>query len=143
MRFSLKWLLAGMAFVALAAAAISQDSQGAVNFVWAITITVGFYAVMAAVYSRGATRAYWIGFAGLFAINCVFLYATPHRMPSNIVVTIAGSNVNVDGSVSRPGSGPYPTPLIRAPNAVGTMLAGLIGGALATLAYRRNGQRDS
>jgi hypothetical protein len=141
MRFSLKWLLAGMAYVALAAAAISQESQTPANFLWAVTIAVGFCALMAAVYSRGAGRAYWIGFVGLFAINGLFLHVAPSRMPSNIVVTQFGYDVTTDGRVSRPGYGTYAAPVIRVPNAVGTMIAGLIGGALATVEYRRHGQR--
>jgi len=57
MRFSLKWVLAVMLYVAVAAAAIGQPKWLYPDVMWSVTILANAYAAAVAVCGHGARRA--------------------------------------------------------------------------------------
>ena len=63
MRFSLKWCLFGMAYVAVAAAALTQDHWAYADLLWLTTFLAVCLAILTAVFSSGSRRAAAIGFA--------------------------------------------------------------------------------
>lgn len=66
--FSLKWLLLGVTYAALAAAACSQQGKLWEQFLWLLTGLVTAYAVLAACLLAGRARAMALGFS-LFALS--------------------------------------------------------------------------
>lgn len=67
MRFSLKWGLLGMAYVAVAAAALSQDHWAYADVLWLATFLAICTSILTAIFGSGSRRAAAIGFA-LFAV---------------------------------------------------------------------------
>jgi hypothetical protein len=68
MRFSLKWVLFGMAYVALTAAALTQDQWAYADLLWLTTFLAICWAIVTAIFSNGSRRAAAIGFA-IFAVG--------------------------------------------------------------------------
>jgi hypothetical protein len=165
MRFSLKWLLAGMAYVALIAAAYSRTSWLLVDAVWLVAFLAFGYGMIVCRSAHGEIRIAAFGFVAFSALFAGSAQFAPASLPSARFaartlprLSSASSNVVVhsaDDVVSGVAVGwaadarlwlYYDPELLaqrtRLLNSAGTMLAGLIGGALATLAYRRHGQRE-
>ena len=185
MRFSLKWGLFGMAYVALAAAAFSQGHWVYADLLWCVTFLAICYALLIAATAPGATRVVAAGFAIFALAFALCAQFAGETTPTRRLLLVAG----VDEWTSYPpmtasGSSPwslqvatagqaysYPMPAsptspqvavgtiavqpalpftisppiempftskLRAANAVGSMLLGLIGACLATVAYRRH-----
>ncbi len=153
MRFSLKLALAAMAYVALAAAAISQRSTIGRDALWAVTVLAFAYAAVVSFIATGKRQALALGFLVLTAIYVVGLYLQPRVLSSRRVFEAAGYRISDDGDVHAvvfiaPGlqQDKYPgnfTPAIQSANAICTMAAGLIGCGLGALAYRRGGRGES
>lgn len=70
MRISLKWILAGVAYVAVAAAAVVQSGPFLGACLWVGTAFPVLYALLAVAYFRGRGQAIAAGFA-LFAIGSI------------------------------------------------------------------------
>jgi hypothetical protein len=191
MRFSMKWVLLGMAYVAVAAAAFSQGHWVYADLLWLSTFLAICYAVLTAATSNGVKRAIAAGFAIFalaFALCAQFADGTtPTRrlllaagveewtsFPPQISSPSTSSpwtlQVTSNGqSYGQPYYPDYPVPAanasvalgaiaaqptltavvappiempfiskLRAANAVGAMLLGLIGGCLAAAAFRRH-----
>lgn len=161
MRFSLKWLLTLMAYVALAAVAFNRalDDWIYSDLLAAITFCALTYAVVLAFFSRGSHRGAAIGFAvaSLFYIAC--LRFLPNETPTARLVDYFYPTW-IERSPSAAGNGPTLSRVKRkrppssgsrsfirgttedqvvdrAANSVTTMLAGLIGSALGALAARQ------
>jgi hypothetical protein len=62
MRFSLKWLLIGTAYAAVAAAALTQDSWIWADIVWALSLVAFAFAFVVACLARGPRQAAGLGF---------------------------------------------------------------------------------
>ena len=62
MRFSLKWILAAVAYVAIAAAAFSQQSWVYADILWAVSLLTIVFAALMAFLARGKSRAAAAGF---------------------------------------------------------------------------------
>jgi hypothetical protein len=144
MRFSLKWLLAGMAYVALAAAAVI-GALFCPHVLWTVTIGIFLYALLICVASHWG-NAFCAGFVVFSAAHLLVFIAAPNWLPSSAGLTAAGYRITNQGVLLQ-----KPTPqsdwhveddLMHAVAAAGTMAAGLIGGALATGSYRRHGKRE-
>jgi hypothetical protein len=134
-RFSMKWILAAMAYTAITAAAFHRDSHGLSSVLVAISIAAGCHAVLLCCYARGEFRAKAFGFLLMFSANVLCLYFVPQIAPSTIVLLASGYFVQPDGTVQQ---WIGPTNHIAATGgAVGTLIAGLIGSLLGRIAYRR------
>lgn len=182
MQFSMKWVLLGMAYVAVAAAAFSQGDWVYADLLWAATFLAVCSALLTTALSRGARRAGATGFA-LFALALamcaqfadgtvptrrILLAAGVQEYPMYAPQVLISSTATVASSPWYPGDNPYsnsaplpatsvqvarpaafaPAPFapvveppfaskLRAANAVGAMLMGLVGGWLAVAAFRR------
>ena len=90
MRFSLKWGLFGMAYVAVAAAALSQDHWAYADLLWLATFLAICWAIVTAIFSNGSRRAAAIGFA-LFAIGFVACsHVAEQSIPTRRILLAAG-----------------------------------------------------
>jgi hypothetical protein len=74
-RFTLVGLFSAVAIVATACAALANPSRGWTCAVVSGTLTLLSYAVLAAVFRRGAGRAFWIGFS---IIGWGYVYLVAH-----------------------------------------------------------------
>jgi hypothetical protein len=191
-QFSMKWVLAAMAYAAIAAAAYTQRLGVYVDLLWAISVVAFAYALLVARYAQGERQAWATGFAILWACTFLAMQLAPHSFPTRRLLTTFGANsepVQVyplanptqayqgytdpeaptpipstpwNGNSRRLYSAPYaipptatpavpfipaaPTPgviyvdafavRLRTANALTTMLAGLVGGMLGSLAYK-------
>jgi hypothetical protein len=63
MRFSIKWMLIGIAGAAVACAALVNASELWAAIVYAATLVCLFVALVGAIFRRGRQRAFWTGFA--------------------------------------------------------------------------------
>jgi hypothetical protein len=151
MRFSLKWALAAMAYVALAAAAISAKSPLLADLLWAMTILALCYAMILAWIVRRERRAMAAGFVVALAANLICLYLAPSHALSSHALSAFGYTVNESGQFLEPAPsvnnvptlGMYEKskPIKYAADAMCTMAAGLFGCGLGALAFRR-GERE-
>src|SRR5690349_5727931 len=82
MRFSLRWLLVIMAYVALLAATVGTQSRFLVDLVWIVTLVAFCYMVVAACVERGKRQAMAIGFVVLAATHVICLYLVPIETPA-------------------------------------------------------------
>jgi hypothetical protein len=125
MRFSTKRLLAAAAYVALASAAVSSDDDVPAQMLWAVSVVAFAYSVLAALFGDGERRAKAAGFAVGWAAY-YWLYLAPGYLPSR------QRGINQVGV--------WFVEFV-AINAIGTMVAGLIGCGLGVLAFRRGRSR--
>jgi hypothetical protein len=90
MRFSMKWILAGMAYAAVAAAAFSQQTWVYADILWMASLLAVVYAGLVAVFARGRRQAAAIGFVvgSLAFAACVF--AGSSSVPTYRILTAAG-----------------------------------------------------
>ena len=178
-RFSMKWLLAGMVYVALAAAALTRPHWGWADVLWALSFIAVCYAATLAFNFTGERRSRAVGFligsllyagalhlsedvgplarlviASAPATNAALpaYMASPRR--ASATTGIPGWSATMSPQISAPAT-PYQSfiavsPLaapnyglqIRTANAVGVMLAGLIGSILSALTYRKSQARS-
>jgi hypothetical protein len=194
-RFSMKWLLAGMVYVAVAAAAIAQGHWSYAAILWMATFFAVTYALTVAIFARGARQIAAAGFAiASLAIVACMRFAPGSLPTSRFVAALASAQAPIPTTVyatptpvipAAPGRPPgtyYPAPApqpsppiaaqpyyppggpvfatyvappavtisydngevaavrVRAANAIATMAAGVIGGVLAAVGFRRGRQ---
>lgn len=89
MRYSLKWGLLGMAYVALAAAAFGQGHWAYADLLWLATFGAICLAMLIAIFSTGARRAGGVGFA-LFAFALAMcMQFAPDSIPTRRIFLAA------------------------------------------------------
>jgi hypothetical protein len=90
MQFSLKWILAGMAYAAVAAAAFSQQTWVYADILWAIGLLAVVYGGLVGIFARGRRQAAAAGFVvgSLAFAACVF--AGSSSVPTHRILTAAG-----------------------------------------------------
>ena len=101
MRFSLKWILAGVAYVAIAAAAFSQTTWVYADILWAASLLAVVYAALVAAFLRGRRQIAAAGFVvGSF---CFLLCLTlgGDSVPTTRLLVAAGV-----GQSNQPGAPP-------------------------------------
>ena len=150
-RFSIKWLLGIAAYVALGAAAIGSDSALLADATWAATFLAFTYAVVVACVATNRRRAVAMGFAIVAAANFACLYVAPDRLPAARVLPAFGYLLTADGILVVESDRPSGSAggrlrsfrgatsgkqVFRTANALGTMLAGLVGCAIGAIAYK-------
>jgi hypothetical protein len=90
MRFSLKWGLFGMAYVAVAAAALSQEHWAYADLLWLATFLAVCVSILTAIFGSGSRRATAIGFA-LFACGfAVCAQFASQSIPTRRILLAAG-----------------------------------------------------
>lgn len=158
MRFSLKWALAAMAYVALAATAFSSPAHPLNLLLWGAALTAFAYSILLIVVVRGRVQLLALGFvvtSGML-LSCYCL--APSRRPSLWFFPpqrhVPGPKLEIpdyEAELQRFNIGNAPPSSIIVPfvadyhralrgdaaNAIGIMAAGLIGCGLGALAYRR------
>jgi hypothetical protein len=179
-RFSLKWLLAAMFYLAVAAAALSQGWWAYADALWTATILAFGYAALAAIVGAHGNRTQPLGFVILAASFVACVQFAPESVPVARLLALAGIN-DPGPALPTPVFGPLPPqpatgvwstssgslqvgpssnlavafpvvpptttfsaqgdPLfqvkLRAAHSLATMLIGLVGCVLATLARGR------
>jgi hypothetical protein len=150
MRFSIRWLLAGVAYVALVTAAVAAGSSVLVDVVWGVTLVAVCYAVVVACVGRGRRQAIAIGFVIMAMLHILGMYLLPSRVPAMRLISAIGYSV-FDGEAYEPdpaSPGAYRAvpglrTATRTANAVATLAVGLVGCLVGGLAYRNHGEPGS
>ncbi len=92
MRFSLKWVLLGMAYVAVAAAAFGQGHWVYADLLWLATFCAICLATLTVIFGKGARRAGAAGFA-LFALAlAACAQFAPDSIPTKRILLTAGQS---------------------------------------------------
>jgi hypothetical protein len=142
MRFSLRWLLVGVAFIAVAAAAIGTNNRLLADLTWAAVMMAICYAAVVACTSKGMPKAIAVGFLVLAIANLVAMHLTPSKVPSMRLFAALGYTVTEDGYVwtapagFAPSTRATPDAAFHAINAVGVLVAGLVGAVIGWFAGR-------
>ena len=166
MRFSLKWALAAMAYVALAAAALSQRPPVWAGLLWTATIFAFCYALLVC-FAWDDRRAAALGFVVVSIVFYLHQSVAPTQALPRQILVAAGldtwqqrytSDVYVtpsavaDGDPFAPANPnsvtfrniisqrAFATTRLQAASAIGVMAAGLTGALLGVLAFRRGRQ---
>jgi hypothetical protein len=92
MAFSLKWLLAGSAYTALAAAALSTGHWAYVDVLWAVTFFAVAYAILGALFARDKRQIVAAGFAVASILLLTCLHLSPDSVPTARLVVLAAAN---------------------------------------------------
>jgi hypothetical protein len=126
MRFSLKWILAAMVYVAIAAAALRPSGKGYVMALWAFSISVIVCAFVLAIFGEGQRRIAAFSFA--FATVAFFAgHAFSNFRPVDWLYTRLGLSVSYDTAGEL---------RVSAANAVATLAFGLMGSLLGLAVFR-------
>jgi hypothetical protein len=92
MRFSIKWLLAGMAYAALAAAALGQPHWVLTDLLWLVNFLAVSYACILLLVARGDRQARAAGFVTGCALLLLTLQFSAAAVPTNRLVTSLSGN---------------------------------------------------
>jgi hypothetical protein len=131
MRFSLKWMLAGMVYVAISAAAFGTGKWYFVDAVKSFSLLIIVYCIGLAVAARGRVQVSAICFlAATFGFLASLRFSG--RAPLLMLLLATGA---------QPGADMFDAQL-RTANAVATLAFGLMGSLVGLLAFRAAG-RDS
>jgi hypothetical protein len=145
MQFSIRWMLAGTAFVALVTAAIATQSYLLVDLLWAVILLAVVYAIVLAWNPSRKRQAIAIGFVAVAVTHAACLYFLPSHAPTTHALRAAGyilsrGQVYEVDSDAGPGEPNWVRAnkmqvAVSAANAVVTLLAGLAGGLVGAAAY--------
>jgi hypothetical protein len=144
MQFSIRWMLAGTAFVALVTAAIATQSYLLVDLVWAVVLLAVVYAIVLAWNPIKTRQAIAIGFVTVAIMHAACLYFLPSHAPTTHALKSAGyilSKGQIYEFASTPSGQTNWVPAskiqvaVSAANAVVTLVAGLAGGLVRAAAY--------
>jgi hypothetical protein len=109
MRFSLKWILAGMAYAAVAAAAFSQETWVYADVLWAASLLAIVFAAILACFARGRRQIAAAGFE--FASACFLLcliFGDAGSVPTTRLLLAAGV-----GATDAPGTTVIQRPIVE------------------------------
>jgi hypothetical protein len=149
MRFSIRWVLAAMAYFALVAAAMGSYSEFLFELTWVVSIVAFCYAAVFAIVSRGRRQAVAAGFVVMFVLHAFCVLISPDHSPVNWLYLPSGRFVN-SGVVYEANANPRfqpnpPAPAwidnVRVAYAAGTLLAGFAGFGIGALVWR-NSERE-
>jgi hypothetical protein len=162
MRFSLKWLLLGTAYVALVAASIGSGNWLLADAVWAVTLCILCYAIVTACFAtERQRRSAALGFVILAVGYVVCGYMSAGRLSTKRLLSAFGYSVSADGkSLYAPRTPPETVTIGRSQQviipsmpcgkaiidtvyAATVMVAGLIGAGIAAFAYRNSKQKQT
>jgi hypothetical protein len=145
MRFSIRWMLAAVTFVALVTAAIASQSYLLVDLVWAVVLLAVVYAIVLAWSPNKQRQAIAIGFVSVAVMHAACLYFLPSHAPTTHALRAAGYilskgqvyEVNSDEGPGEPHwiRASQVQVAVRTANAVVTLVAGLAGSLVGAAAY--------
>jgi hypothetical protein len=143
MRFSIRWMLGAVAFVALVTAAIVSQSYLLVDLAWAVILLAVVYAIVLACNPNKQRQAIAIGFVCVAVMHAACLYLLPSHAPTTHALRAAGyilSKGQVYEVVSERSGRTWVRTnkmqlAVSAANAVVTLVAGLAGGFVGAAAY--------
>jgi hypothetical protein len=97
-RFSLKWILAAMVYVAIAAAALGTGKWHFADVLWILTLLAVGYAILVAAFATGRRRVLSAGFA---VLSVCFVCDGWRRCRSNRSIgrrqpDVAGHSIDTD-----------------------------------------------
>lgn len=101
-RFSLKWLLAGTVYAAIAAAAFAQAHWSYADILWIATFFAVTYALSAAIFARGPRRGAATGFAIANLLMLVCLQYSPESLPTSRLIAAAMPVIETPSAPSLP-----------------------------------------
>jgi hypothetical protein len=141
-RFSLKWALASVAYVAIAAAALGRKTIGFTDALWAVTFLAFALAALHAFNSRGRRQVAALAFVFFSATYFAFLMFGCELLPVSRLLRATG----IDDFYTKPRSFlnilnlvPDLNASLRcgwAANAIATMAFGLLGSLVGLMAFR-------
>ena len=132
MRFSVKWLLAATAYIAIVTAAFKQKHWGYAASLWLVTFCAICYAVALSIWARGERRARAVGFVtGALSLLIAMQYAEDNLPSLRIAQWLLDTNEQQLGRLGISG-------MTHIVNTMTTMAAGLIGLSLGAVAYRES-----
>jgi hypothetical protein len=102
MRFSLKWILIAVVYVAVAAAALSQTTWVYADLLWAASLLAVVYAGLIAGFARGRRQAAAAGFVAASACFCICLYFANDSVPTRRLLVAANVGQAPQGVVEFP-----------------------------------------
>jgi hypothetical protein len=111
MRFSLKWVLVGMAYAAVAAAAFSQTTWVYADVLWTLSLLAVVYAGLIATFARGQRQMAAAGFVAASVVFSLCVFAGSGSVPTLRLLTAAGIGAQSEQPMPMP---PYyaPQPVI-------------------------------
>jgi hypothetical protein len=144
MRYSLRAFLLAVAYVALVTGTLISGSATLSALVWSVTAIAFCYAFITLCFAAGKPKAMAVGFVLMSAAYLAVVYFAPARTPAGELFADMGYRATEGGWYSQPrgrfiaGS----QAVFNALNAAGTMLAGLVGCLIGSIAYRNTVTRD-
>ena len=152
-QFSIKALLGLAVFVALACAALLSASEWWAGATFTLTLAVLLVAVLASIFRRGSTRAFWIGFA---VVGWVYLSLWPAmRFSSRLLVwgdlpllttnlsELAYSELHPTGWEDACGINEHQCRFVVVAHCLWTWLFAMFGGLLACYLYATRAKKPS
>jgi hypothetical protein len=152
MRYSIKWLLVVMAYIALIVAAITSLNRTLASIAWLLSYCTICYALVVSFIAGDQRRAMAIGFVVLAVGHILCIYLAPRELPALRMLSTLGYGIGDDYAslyapntltTAGPNRGvparrkiPNSYTAVRTLNAVGTILAGLLGAGIGALAYK-------
>lgn len=107
MRFSLKWILVAVAYVAVAAAAFSQTTWVYADLLWAASLLAVVYAALIAAFARGRRQMTAAGFVAASVCFAVCLYFANDSVPTRrLLAALPGLGQNQGPSPYYPSYAP-------------------------------------
>jgi hypothetical protein len=152
MRFSLKWMLAAMVYVALAASAVGLHSRALADVVWMLNIAALLFTLMVMIGGASERRSRATGFA-IFMGSYIFASCLVYnRLPATRVFQANGYEISASGSAYawteplRPGGEVTrldATASLYVAHATSALACGFFGAYLGPLAFRRGDRSES
>ena len=115
MQFSMKWLLAGMVYVAVVAAAFSQPGWAYAELLWLTAAAALVYCILLACYARSQRQAGAAGFAVAFLGYLVCLQFAPDSLPTARALAAVGLGRNDSVVTMTPMPPVYYPPAVASP----------------------------
>jgi hypothetical protein len=102
-RFSLKWILAGMVYVAIAAAAFARGEWYFADMLWTLTMLAAVYSILIATFASGRRRIIAAGFlvAAAVFLGCMAFVDVNQLPTARLLMAVGGASedgLNPNGS---------------------------------------------
>jgi hypothetical protein len=134
LRFSMKWLLAAMVYVALVAAAFTRAGSWWADGLWLVSFLAIVYSCGVVIYAEGARRARAVG----FLIGAIAILMARLLGPGSTPVGRIASAISAPANVTTQGQRVFwQMKAHRTADAVAPVVAGLAGSLLVATAYRQ------
>lgn len=113
MRFSIRWILGGMAYVAVAAAAFSRQTWVFADALWAMSLLAVVFAALLAVFARGRRQIAAAGFVVASACYLLCLKDGNQAVPTDRLLAAVGITAQAPSAVNYSPYAPQPVMVRR------------------------------